>query len=123
MSTRDERIEIAMVYLRDGLVRKDGDAVRQVLAPGCWRIEQGRNTGSSAEEIAKAFELPIFQIISGLGPLRWVAEDEQLVAFYELELQGGELAPVRIAERFLVRDGKIHEIEAIFHQPGAADPA
>ena len=112
-----------MVYLRDGLVRKDCDAVRKVLAPGCWRVEQGKNTGSSGEEIAKAFELPIFQIICGLGPLRWVVEDEQLMVFYELELSGGKLAPVRIAERFLVRDGKIHEIEAIFHQPAAADPA
>ena len=55
--------------------------------------------------------------------MQWVVEAEQVVAIYELELQGGKLAPVRIFERFLVRDGKIHEIEALFHQPVAADPA
>ena len=117
---RNAMIETAMVYLRDGLVRKDGAKVREVLAPGCWRIEQGNNTGASADEIAKAFELPVFSIITGLGAVRWVAEGDALVAFYELELQDGKLPAVLIAERFLVRDGKIHEIEAIFHQPAAS---
>ncbi len=117
---RDAMISSAMVYLRDGLVRKDGAAVREVLAPRCWRVEQGRNTGASADEIAEAFKLPVFSIITGLGAVRWLAEGEQLVAFYELELQDGKLPSVLIAERFRVRDGVIHEIEAIFHHPAAS---
>ena len=114
---REEQIALALVYLRDGLVRKDGTAVREVLAPECWRVEQGRNTGASAEEIVDAFKLPVFSVITGLGPVRWFADGDQLIAFYELELQDGKIPAVLIAERFLVRDGQIHEIEALFHQP------
>ncbi len=117
MDQREERIKAAEVYLYQGLVRQNGPAVREVLAPDCWRLEQGRNTGRSSDEIADAFKLPVFDVITGIGPVRWLVEGDELIAFYELELQNGEIPAVLIAERFLVRDGKIHEIEAIFHAP------
>ena len=47
---REEMIQLAEVYLNDGLVRQDCEAVRAVLAPGCWRLEQGKNTGKSGAE-------------------------------------------------------------------------
>lgn len=113
--TRDEIIETAGVYLYQGLVRQDVEAVRSALAPGCWRTEQGKNTGESGDAIAEMFKQPIFDIITGVRAPRWFVEGEQAIVFYELELQDGKLPNVLIAERFRVADGRIHEIEAIFH--------
>ena len=46
--------------------------------------------------------------------MRWIAEGEQAVAFYDLDLNISDL-PVLIAERFRVVDGLITEIEVLFH--------
>ena len=113
--SRDEIIRAAEVYLYDGLVRQNAEAVRAVLAPGCWRTEQGRNTGRSGDEIADGFKNAVFDVITGIHQVRWFVEGEQAIAFYELELRDGELPPVLIAERFRVADGRVHEIEAIFY--------
>ena len=112
---REEMIRLAEVYLNDGLVRQDCEAVRAVLAPGCWRLEQGRNTGKSGAEIADAFKMTVFDMITGVHNARWIVERDQAVVFYELELLDGKQPAVLIAERFRVADGRIHEIEALFH--------
>ena len=113
--TRDEIIHTAEIYLYDGLVRQNGEAVRAALAPDCWRIENGKNSGKSGEEIAAAFKMPIFDIITGVHDTRWFVDGDQAFVLYTLELKDGELPSVLIAERFKVADGRVHEIEAIFH--------
>ena len=113
--TRDEIIRTAEIYLYDGLVRQNGEAVRAALAPDCWRIENGKNTGKSGEEIAAAFKMPIFDIITGVHDTRWFVDGDQAFVLYTLELQDGKLPGVLIAERFRVADSRVHEIEAIFH--------
>lgn len=120
--TRDEVIRTAEVYLYGGLVRQDVEAVRAALAPECWRTEQGKNTGESGDAIAEMFKQPIFDIITAVHAPRWFVEGEQVIVFYELELQDGKLPNVLIAERFRIADGRIREIEAIFHPQQADAP-
>ncbi|MDZ4825170.1 MAG: hypothetical protein SGJ13_01755 [Actinomycetota bacterium] len=57
------------------------------------------------------------QGITGYRDVRWFVDGENAIAFYVLEAYG---MTVDIAERFTVRAGEIHEIEAIFELPTAA---
>lgn len=113
MTSRSDVIAIAERYLFHGLVEHDPAPVP--LAAACWRREQGRNTGDSGPAIAESLRSDIMKVITGIESLSWVVEGEQAVAFYDLHVKTG--APVRIAERFRVADGEIHEIEALFTTP------
>jgi hypothetical protein len=108
---RAAMIATATRYL-DALVSHVGDALP--LAEGCWRVERGRNTGRTGDEIRAQLATEIMHGITGYRDVRWFVEGENAVAFYTLEAYGME---VEIAERFLVRDGEIYEIEAIFELP------
>ena len=104
-------IEAAEKYLFHGLVEHDGSKVP--LAPDCWRIEQGKDTGSNAREIREQLASEIMQVITGLDNLRWVVEGDEGVVYYDLHTKASP-KPVLIAERFKLVDGLISEIEAIF---------
>jgi hypothetical protein len=115
-----EAIEIAEVYLFDGLVNHDVETTRAVLADDAQRTEQGFNTGDSGDAIANSLGADVFLVISGINNLKWIVECAkdrscQATSTYNLEINTfGELPPVLISERFLVADGLIQEIEAIF---------
>ena len=111
MSERDSVIQAAEKYLFHGLVEHDGSKVP--LAEGVVRIEQGRNTGDGADGLRQALAHEVMNVITGIRNIRWVVEDEQAVAFYDLDVTTSD-RPVLIAERFRVVDGLITEIEAIF---------
>ena len=119
MASRDELIRLARIYLYDGLVRQDIEAVRRVLSDDCTRVEQGRNTGTSGGEIAEMFGKGVFDMITGVSNERWLVEGDEGVVFYDLAL--GERPKVLIAERFRVSAGKVCEIEALFYATQAAD--
>ena len=110
-TSREELIEAAEKYLFHGLVEHDGSKVP--LAPDCWRIEQGNDTGNSAEKIREQLASEIMQLITGLDNLRWVVEGDEGVVYYDLHTKASP-KPVLIAERFKVVDGLISEIEALF---------
>ena len=112
MSERSAVIEAAEKYLFHGLVEHDGTKVP--LAENVVRIEQGKNTGDGKEALVAALASVGMSMIEGVENVRWIVEDEQAVAFYDLVLNISDL-PVLIAERFRVVDGLITEIEAIFH--------
>lgn len=105
---RDELIATAKTYL-DGILAADGSGAR--LADDCWRVEQGRNTGTNAEEVRAALETMSY--VKAMRNIRWfVADDgENVFAWYLLDLEG---VTSFIAERFRVRDGLIREIEVVF---------
>ena len=104
-------VATAIRYL-DALVSHRGDDVP--LAAQCRRTERGRNTGSTGPEIRAQLASEIMHGITGYRDLRWFVDGDNAIAFYVLDAYG---MSVEIAERFLVRDGEIHEIEAIFELP------
>jgi hypothetical protein len=108
MAHRDELIAIATTYL-DGILKCDGTAA--ALAPDCWRIEQGRNSGKNAEEIRAA--LKTMSYVQGIRDLRWYTDEggEDIVAWYLLDVEG---VTSFIAERFRIVDALIREIEVVF---------
>ena len=110
-SLRAEIITAASKYL-DALVSHDPSEVP--LAEHAWRIEQGRRDASGAAEIRAALQSEVMDVVVGLRPVRWIVEESahQAVAFYEVDLVDGGIC--RLGERFLVRDGLIEEIEAVF---------
>ncbi|MEN8159907.1 MAG: hypothetical protein ABFS41_07540 [Myxococcota bacterium] len=100
----------------DALVSHAASAVP--LAADCWRVENGADTGSSGEAIAKGLESPVMQTVAGIDDVRWYADGDQAAAFFTLRVQAGERrATCRIAERFRVRDGELIEIESVVSSP------
>jgi hypothetical protein len=110
-SLREEMIVAAEKYL-DAIVTHDPSDVP--LAEHAWRIEQGRRDANSAAEIRAALQSEVMDVVVGRQPARWIVEESthQAVAFYEVDLVDG--GTCRLGERFLVRDGLIEEIEAVF---------
>ena len=111
MSQRDEVVAAAEKYLLHGLVEHDPSKVP--LAPNAWRIELGRDTGSTGDAISRQLRSEIMNVIEGIRNVRWIVEGDQAVAWYDLDVSTSK-KPVLIAERFRVEDGLIVEIEAIF---------
>ena len=105
-------IELATRYL-DALVSHDPSAVP--LATGCTRTEQGRNTGPQRGGDPRQLESEIMSGITAHRDARWFVDGDEAVAFYVFEAYG---RTIDIAERFTIRDGVIHEIEAIFDLSG-----
>jgi hypothetical protein len=105
---RDELIAVAQSYL-DGILKCDGSGAR--LADDCWRVEQGRNTGTNAEEVRAA--LATMSYVQGIRDLRWFVGDdgEHVFAWYLLDVEG---VTSYIAERFRIVDSLIREIEVVF---------
>jgi len=118
MPNRESIIEAAEKYLFHGLVEHDGSKVP--LAEGVLRKEQGRNTGEGREGLIEALDLDVMKVITGIRNVRWIVEEDQAVAFYDLDVTNSE-RPVLIAERFRVKDGLITEIEALLHVQQATD--
>ena len=118
MSTRESIIEAAEKYLFHGLVEHDGSKVP--LAENVVRTEQGRNTGAGRARLIAALAHDVMNVVTGIRNVRWIVEEDQAVAFYDLDVTTSD-RPVLIAERFRVADGLITEIEAIFHaQPATS---
>ena len=99
-------IAVADRYLQSGLVGHDAPNVP--LAADCTRHENGHNSGASGPAIAAGLKM---MSITGIRNLKWVVEDQQAVAIYELD---GSRGVVFITEYFRVADGKIKEIIATF---------
>lgn len=108
-ASRDELIAIARTYL-DGILENDGSAA--ALADDCWRVEQGRNTGTNAEEIRAA--LKTMSYVETIRDVRWFVDEggEHVFAWYTLDVAGGVTS--FIAERFRIVDALIREIEVVF---------
>ncbi len=122
--TRDEIIAVASSYLDCGLVNDDADGV--LLAGGCRRWTQ-QNHGDpprneSADEIRAGIRRGDEAGITRIDRRRWIVDGEQALVIADIHYRGLE-RPIVLYERFLVRGGLIHEIEAIYLAPGAGGRA
>ena len=115
---RDEKIAVAMTYL-NALVSHDADSVR--FAPEAWRSNNG-SPPVRGEDALRAV-IPR-EPVAAIDNLAWVVDGDQAIVFYDLIADfslgtgakagaSSEQIPCTIAERFLVRDGLIHEIEVM----------
>ena len=121
-------IEAATTYL-DALVSHDSASVR--LAPGAWRMVNGRVDARSADELRGAIER---EPVAAVRDVRWVVEGEDAVAVYDLDADLTRAAqsatfgpadshiPAYVIERFKVRRGLIHEIEVVYWGDPARSP-
>lgn len=111
MTNRAEIIAAAAKYL-EAIVSHDPSEVP--FAEHAQRIEQGQPHGDTPDEIRAGLRASAMDVVTGMGPVRWVVEEasDQAVAFFEVSLSHG--GTCRLAERFRVRSGLIEEIEAIF---------
>jgi hypothetical protein len=114
--SRECVMSAAKSYL-DALVSHD--ASRIPMKDDINRWENGVNTGTRADSIRFGLENnPKFHSILGLRDLRWIVDGQQAIVYYLIDdvVPNTEIrvATTHVAERFLVENGKIAEIEAIF---------
>ena len=111
MTKRAEIIAAATKYL-EAIVSHDPSEVP--FAAHARRLEQGHPYGDTPDEIRAGLRASAMDVVTSMGPVRWVVEDaaDQAVAFFEVSLSHG--GTCRLAERFRVRHGLSEEIEAIF---------
>ena len=111
MTARAEIIAAATKYLEAIVSHEPGEVP---FAERAWRFEQGQPHGDTPAEIRAGLRSSVMDVVTGMGPVRWVVDEEthQAVAFFEVSLANG--GTCRLAERFRVRHGRIEEIEAIF---------
>ena len=112
--TREEKIEVATTYL-DGLRSRKGDGIR--LAPDVSRKGNGVITTRGEEAIRAGM---VHEPVAAITGLRWIVDGDNAVAFYDLDTTFE--VPVYLAERFLIRDGLIHEIEFVFSTDQSKGP-
>jgi hypothetical protein len=116
--SRECVIASADTYLQ-ALVSHDASEIR--LAPDARRTENGLESGNNAEEIRSSLEPPTpDESITGIRDKRWWVDGDQAIVYYLADtstlppVDGVHTTTTRIAERFKVVGGLIHEIEAIF---------
>jgi len=118
MASRDEIIAVASSYLDAGLTNDDAEGV--LLAPDCrrWtqqnRAEPPRN--DDAEGIRAGIRRGDEKGIERIDNRRWMVDGNQALVIADIHFRGLD-NPIVLYERFLVADGLIQEIEAIFLPP------
>lgn len=115
-SSRECVISVATTYI-DALVSHDPSNVP--LADNAERWENGVNTGANGEAIREGLKNDYrFKVIEGVRNVQWMVDGNQAIAYYLLDTYIPHTtihtATTHIAERFVVNNGKIDEIEAIF---------
>ncbi len=120
MSDRDEIIVVASTYLDAGLTNDDADGV--LLAPDCkrWTQQSYRDPprNDHAEGIRAGIRRGDERGIERIANRRWIVDGDQAVVLADIHFRGLE-RPIVLYERFLVEDGRIREIEAIYLPPEA----
>lgn len=91
------------------------DASGVPLADAVWRIENGKNTGTGADELRAALASDAMRSVQAITGETWFASGDGAVVFFDLLARAGKAdVSMRVAERFRVVDGHIVEIEAVF---------
>jgi hypothetical protein len=99
------------------------------LADNAQRVENGKITGTSGDDIRQGLENDLrFRVIFAIRDEQIIVEGDEVVVIYSLDTgkignTGKQLATGRVFERFRVVNGLISEIEAEFRTlPGHAPP-
>ena len=99
-------IATASTYIMSGLVGHDPDGV--TMAPGCYRGENGWETGKDAATIANNLRNShSMATMRGVRNMRWVVQDEEAVCLFEYHMT---TAILNVIEYFKVGEGLIQEI-------------
>ena len=119
-------VSVASTYL-DALVSREAESA--LLAPDVRRFHNGAVIVQGADEIRAILRR---EPLAGMGDRRWVVDGEHAIVFYDLHADmaratgsGGPpdtWIPAYVAERFLVRDEVVHEIDPIFFADVAKRP-
>jgi hypothetical protein len=119
-------VEVASTYL-DALVTQQADGA--LLAPEVRRLHNGKVVVEGAGAIREILRR---EPLAQMGDRRWVVDGEHVIAFYDLDADMARATgtagspdtwiPTYIAERFLVRDGLVHEIDPIFYADVGKNP-
>lgn len=115
VTTRQCAIAVARTYL-DALVSHDGSQIK--LAKDAKRWENGILTGRSGPDIKSQMPAPYFKVVKRLRDIRWFLEGDNLFAMYLIDTgvpdSPAYTGTVHVSELFVIRNGLIHEVEAIF---------
>lgn len=120
-SSRPCVLHAASQYLKSILVH---DASLVPLAETAQRWENGVNTANGAEAIRNSIKNDYaLKAVQNIRDIRWVVDGNQVMALYLLDVgipyTHYHVGTARIAERFLIEEGQIQEIEVIFcNSPG-----
>jgi hypothetical protein len=121
MSARDEVIAVASTYLDAGLTNDDADGV--LLDERCRRWTQQNHSAAprneNAEQIRDGIRRGDEAGIERIDNRRWLVDGQQALVIADIHFRGLD-EPIILYERFLVEDGRIREIEAIYLPPGGA---
>src|SRR6476646_1008281 len=111
-------VDVASTYI-DALVSQDADGA--LLAPDVRSLHKGEVIVEGADAIRDILRR---EPLAAAGDRRWVVDGEHAIAFYDLDADMARTTgppgppdtwiPTYVAERFLVRDGLVHEIDPIF---------
>lgn len=115
-SSRECVIAASTTYL-DALVSHDPSHVP--FDRNAERWENGANTGTSGQSISDGLKNDYrFKVIQGIRDVHWMVDGDQAIAYYLLDSiipdTSVHVSTTHIAEKFIVKQGKIMEIEAIF---------
>ena len=126
MASELSAVDVAGTYL-DALVTQEAD--RALLAPDVRRLHNGKVMVEGADAIRDILRR---EPLAGAGDRRWVVDGEHVIVFYDVDADVARATgaagapdtwiPTYIAERFLVRDGLVHEIDPIFCADMAKNP-
>ena len=123
MASRDEIIAVASTYLDAGLTNDDADGV--LLAPDCRRWTQQNRAdpprNGDAAGIRAGIRRGDERGIERIDNRRWLVDGNQALVIADIHFRGLE-TPIVLYERFVVEDGLIQEIEAIFLPPTSPIP-
>ena len=119
-------VDVASTYL-DALMSQDAESA--LLAPDVRRLHDGQVMVKGAAAIRDILRR---EPLARMGDRRWVVDGEHAVVFYDLDADPARATdtagppdtwiPTYIAERFLVREGLVHEIDPIFFADMAKNP-
>ena len=99
---------VVNTYLIDGLQNKDADAV--LLTDDAYRETYGRNNRTDAEGIRDGIRNGQEDAVGQVTNVEWTIEGNQAMTYWVGIFTGDTNPGFYVAERFVIREGKIAEI-------------
>lgn len=101
-------ITVVNTYLIDGLEKKDADAV--LLTDDAYRQTFGQNNRTDAEGIREGIRNGQEDAVGKVTNVQWTIEGNQAMTYWDGVFTGDTRPGFFVAERFIIREGKIAEI-------------
>jgi len=99
---------VVNTYLIDGLQNKDADAV--LLTDDAYRKTFGQNNQTDAEGIRNGIRNGQEDAVGQVTNVQWTIEGNQAMTYWDGIFTGDTKPGFFVAERFVIREGKIAEI-------------